>query len=142
MDTGDVRSLPAELERVRRKFERWGAVRKGRARIPDTLWALAPRVAATRGFRGPRGCCGSIIRSAGTGPARTGSAGQPRPQQRPHTACAAYIGGRSAARREGRNAPKSPRARFKHPVAEDPAGAVVGSGLNEGAALKMIQGRG
>ena len=43
-------NLPARLEVVRRRFERWRASRKGRARIPDTLWASAALVAETFGI--------------------------------------------------------------------------------------------
>jgi len=42
--------LPARLEGVRRRFERWRATRRGRTRIPDTLWASAALVADTFGI--------------------------------------------------------------------------------------------
>ena len=50
MDAGETRSLPAQLDRVRRMFEHWRAIRKGRLRIPDALWASAARVAAKWGI--------------------------------------------------------------------------------------------
>jgi len=50
MGTGHRGILPARLEGVRRRFERWRAMRKGRARIPDTLWASAALVADTFGI--------------------------------------------------------------------------------------------
>ena len=45
MGTRHTGSLPARLEGVRRRFERWRASRRGRTRIPDTLWASAALVA-------------------------------------------------------------------------------------------------
>jgi hypothetical protein len=50
MDTREMRSLPAGLEAVRRKFERWRATREGRASIPDRLWASAALAAAKWGI--------------------------------------------------------------------------------------------
>jgi hypothetical protein len=41
MAARETGSLPAGLEGVRRKFERWRASRKGRVPIPDALWASA-----------------------------------------------------------------------------------------------------
>ena len=43
MDARETRSLPAQLDKVRRRFERWRATRKGRSPIPDGLWASAVR---------------------------------------------------------------------------------------------------
>ena len=38
--------LPAGLERTRRRFEQWRAMRsRGRRRIPESLWSLATRAA-------------------------------------------------------------------------------------------------
>ena len=45
MGTRHTGNLPARLEGVRRRFERWRATRKGRTRIPDALWASAALVA-------------------------------------------------------------------------------------------------
>jgi hypothetical protein len=50
MDTKHTGSLPARLEGVRRRFERWRATRRGRARIPDRLWASAVLMADTLGI--------------------------------------------------------------------------------------------
>ena len=44
-----TRDLPARLEGLRRRFERWRRTRQGRARIPETLWAAATRVAGRYG---------------------------------------------------------------------------------------------
>jgi hypothetical protein len=45
--TGD---LPARLEGLRRRFERWRRTRKVRARIPEPLWASAMKVAGRYGI--------------------------------------------------------------------------------------------
>ena len=50
MGTRHTVSLPARLEGVRRRFERWRATRMGRTRIPDTLWASAALVANAFGI--------------------------------------------------------------------------------------------
>ena len=50
MAVRETHSLPAGLEAVRRKFERWRATRKGRAPIPDALWASAALAAAKLGI--------------------------------------------------------------------------------------------
>lgn len=50
MGTRHTDNLPARLEAVRRRFERWRATRRGRARIPEMLWASAARVAETFGI--------------------------------------------------------------------------------------------
>jgi hypothetical protein len=50
MGTRHTGNLPARLEGVRRRFERWRATRRGRTRIPDTLWASAALVADTFGI--------------------------------------------------------------------------------------------
>lgn len=50
MGTRRTGSLPARLEGVRRRFERWRATRRGQTRIPDTLWASAALVADTFGI--------------------------------------------------------------------------------------------
>ena len=38
-------ALPAGLESIRQRFERWRETREGRPRIPESLWALATRAA-------------------------------------------------------------------------------------------------
>jgi hypothetical protein len=50
MSTRHVGNLPARLEGVRRRFERWRGTRRGRARIPDALWASAALVAEAFGI--------------------------------------------------------------------------------------------
>ena len=50
MSTRHVGNLPARLEGVRRRFERWRGTRRGRTRIPDTLWASAALVAEAFGI--------------------------------------------------------------------------------------------
>jgi hypothetical protein len=50
MSTRPVGNLSARLEGVRRRFERWRGTRRGRTRIPDTLWASAAMVAETFGI--------------------------------------------------------------------------------------------
>jgi hypothetical protein len=50
MDIRHADNLPARLDGVRRRFERWRATRRGRTRIPDTLWASAALVADTFGI--------------------------------------------------------------------------------------------
>ena len=42
--------LPADLERTRRRFERWRGTRKKRAPIPDRLWAAAVKMAERHGI--------------------------------------------------------------------------------------------
>ena len=49
MDTRKTRELPAGLERLRKRLERWRQTRKPRSRIPDSLWAAAVTVAKTYG---------------------------------------------------------------------------------------------
>lgn len=41
---------PAELERTRRRFERWRETRRGRTRIPESLWAAAVKMADLYGI--------------------------------------------------------------------------------------------
>lgn len=41
--------MPAGLESTRRRFERWRETRRGRPRIPDSLWSLATRTARQYG---------------------------------------------------------------------------------------------
>jgi hypothetical protein len=44
------RGLPARLEGVRRRFERWRRTREIGTRIPDSLWASAVKVAGRHGI--------------------------------------------------------------------------------------------
>ena len=50
MSTSKTRDLPAGLEGVRLRFERWRRTHKPRSRIPDSLWAAAVRAAGTCGI--------------------------------------------------------------------------------------------
>ena len=50
MSRKNGRELPARLEGVRRRFERWRRTRELRTRIPDSLWASAVKVAGTYGI--------------------------------------------------------------------------------------------
>jgi len=50
MDTRKARDVPAQLEGVRQRFERWRRTRKGHARIPDSLWASAAIMADAYGI--------------------------------------------------------------------------------------------
>jgi len=50
MSISKTRCLPAGLEGVRRRFERWRGTHKARTRIPDRLWAAAVRAAGTCGL--------------------------------------------------------------------------------------------
>ena len=42
-------SLPSDLASACRRFEKWRATRKGRSRIPASLWELAVSLAETHG---------------------------------------------------------------------------------------------
>jgi hypothetical protein len=50
MRSGQPNDLPGHVERLRKRFERWRRRRKPRARIPDSLWAAAVKVAGTYGL--------------------------------------------------------------------------------------------
>jgi hypothetical protein len=50
MSIGPRRKLPARLEIVRRRFERWRRTCTGRSRIPDSLWAMAVELADAYGI--------------------------------------------------------------------------------------------
>ena len=50
MRTGQVGNLPAPMERVRQRFERWRRTRKPPTRIPASLWAAAVEMAGTYGL--------------------------------------------------------------------------------------------
>ncbi|MCP4751799.1 MAG: hypothetical protein GY866_12970 [Proteobacteria bacterium] len=49
MSTRKTCEMPARLRGVRGRFERWRKIREGRARIPDSLWAAAVKVASVYG---------------------------------------------------------------------------------------------
>ena len=49
MGTRKTRELPARLEGLRRRFERWRRTREGRSRIPEPLWTSAVKVAGRYG---------------------------------------------------------------------------------------------
>ena len=49
MGTRKKRGTPAQLEKVRRRFEAWRRNRTVRSRIPDSLWAAAVKVAERYG---------------------------------------------------------------------------------------------
>ena len=50
MGTKRARDLPARLEDLRRRFERWRRSRKVRTRIPEPLWAAAVKSAERYGI--------------------------------------------------------------------------------------------
>jgi len=50
MRTTNARDLPAGLEGLGRRFERWRRNRRGRSRIPETLWTSAVRAAGKYGL--------------------------------------------------------------------------------------------
>jgi hypothetical protein len=50
MDARKTRDLPARLETLRRRFERWRRTRRVRSRIPEPLWVSAVKVAGTYGI--------------------------------------------------------------------------------------------
>jgi len=50
MSTKRTRDLPARLEGLRRRFERWRRTRKVRSRIPESLWAAAVKLAGRYGI--------------------------------------------------------------------------------------------
>ncbi len=49
MSTNRTRELPARLRGVQQRFERWRLSREGRAKIPESLWAAAVKVAHAYG---------------------------------------------------------------------------------------------
>ncbi len=49
MGTKRTRDVPARLEGLRERFERWRRTRKVRARIPEPLWASAVKLATRYG---------------------------------------------------------------------------------------------
>jgi hypothetical protein len=50
MNTSKTDELPARLEGVRRRFERWRRTPNVRSRIPDPLWAAAVKMARSYGI--------------------------------------------------------------------------------------------
>ena len=50
MTTKRTRDLPARLEGLRRRLERWRRTRKVRSRIPEPLWASAVKLAGKYGI--------------------------------------------------------------------------------------------
>jgi len=92
--------LPAGLEGVQRRFERWRRTRRGHARIPDALWAAAVKAAGVHGLhrtvRALRldyyslkerveqqaGTPRALAASAAGGPATRGAVGRRRPSAR------------------------------------------------------------
>ena len=50
MSTKRTRDVPARLEGLRGRFERWRQTRKVRARIPEPLWASAVKLADRYGI--------------------------------------------------------------------------------------------
>ncbi len=50
MGIGKTRGLPARLEGVLRRFEKWRRRRKTRARIPESLWDAAVKMATAYGL--------------------------------------------------------------------------------------------
>ncbi len=50
MRSTTTKALPASLEALRRRFERWRRSRTGRSRIPDALWTAAVRAAGRYGL--------------------------------------------------------------------------------------------
>ena len=50
MSTKRTCDLPARLENLRQRFERWRRTRKVRSRIPEPLWAAAVKSAAKHGI--------------------------------------------------------------------------------------------
>lgn len=50
MVTRKARSLPAPLERLRRRFDSWRSTHQVRSRLPEPLWRLAVRMAGRFGL--------------------------------------------------------------------------------------------
>jgi hypothetical protein len=50
MRTRQTRDLPARLEGVRQRFERWRGTHRARSRIPDLLWTAAVKMAQRHGI--------------------------------------------------------------------------------------------
>jgi hypothetical protein len=50
MSSREIRGFPADLERLRQRFERWRATHRARSRISDSLWAAAAKLAGSHGI--------------------------------------------------------------------------------------------
>jgi hypothetical protein len=50
MDNREIRDLPADLGRLRQRFERWRRTHRARSRISDSLWAAAAKLAGSYGI--------------------------------------------------------------------------------------------
>ncbi len=50
MKTAIGQDLPARLEAIRRRLERWRQTRHGRSRIPASLWTSAVKAAGRYGL--------------------------------------------------------------------------------------------
>ena len=50
MSTGRTRDVPARLEGLSHRFERWRRAHKGHSRIPETLWTSAVKAAGKYGL--------------------------------------------------------------------------------------------
>jgi hypothetical protein len=50
MRSRHARDVPARLEGVRRRFERWRGTHRTRSRLPDWLWTAAVKMAGTYGL--------------------------------------------------------------------------------------------
>jgi hypothetical protein len=50
MGTKKTRGLPARLEGLRRRFERWRGTHKPHSHIPETLWGSAVKMAGMHGL--------------------------------------------------------------------------------------------
>jgi hypothetical protein len=50
MSTPQTRGVPARLERLRRRFDRWRETQRVRSRLPDELWASAVKMAGVFGL--------------------------------------------------------------------------------------------
>jgi hypothetical protein len=46
----ETRVLPADLERLRQRFERWRGTHRARSRISNSLWAAAAKLAGSYGI--------------------------------------------------------------------------------------------
>jgi hypothetical protein len=49
MSSRETHGLPADLERLRQRFERWRGTHRARSRISDSLWAAAAKLAGSYG---------------------------------------------------------------------------------------------
>jgi hypothetical protein len=50
MNARETHDLPVRLDSLRRRFEEWRKTRKAPARIPESLWAAAVKMAGTYGL--------------------------------------------------------------------------------------------